>query len=101
MKTRLSLGKSALTVSMVSGLLTGCFTVGSIGYVQPHESDEVASEEAVVAEHCFMLFPGSLDGAMQQFATKTNARSWDNVNLTFKQNFSNGCLQLKKFQGGK
>lgn len=80
-------------------LMLGACTVGRLGYIKPAANDNAMGGEPV-AEHCFSAFPGSLNDASAAWEKKTSKKSWDNTSIALKQNFFDGCLQLRPLAGG-
>ena len=88
-----------LATACISLFLGAGCVVGRIGYIVPAKSD-ARPAAAPIAEHCFAVFPGAMDEAMNAYQTKTQKDAWKNVNITFEQNAFDGCLQLRPLKGG-
>ncbi len=80
-------------------VMSGC-VIGQIGYMKPASAD-FASAEGQMAEHCFSVFPGMLEGAKKTFGEKTGKEAWENVTLLYQQRFMDGCLRMHGSAGGK
>lgn len=96
---RIALQKmSVAAAGLALSALVAC-TVGRVAYMQPAESDATPRGEKL-AEYCFTAFPDSLDQGQSAFQNSTDKQTWENVNLTFQQNFLDGCYELSRLQGG-
>ncbi|WP_010513358.1 hypothetical protein [Leptospira licerasiae] len=83
-----------LTLGTAMVLLTGCFTIGRVGYIVPAQSDTAQLSDEVIGENCSMVVTNILNDMNKDLENKSKT-DLSKVGLKFT---SGNCAQTRSLK---